>query len=535
MAKSIKIEQLLLQNPSTSFSDKPRPRTPAAKINAIQNRLPAHRPGLVLKTPSTALVSASSPASERFSWEFDKEESASNRRRKRKSPVEDEVFATRKAIRLPRFSVNIFHSEPVNVYPIPNEGVVPRMVKYYLQVWAEQHGRALAFEGHPTPYRSLVFPYALEHAVLFEAMVALSRASWLLQEGIPWSKDSALAYHRANAFAALRLRLTSEVTCADDTTICTIAALTTIDYMLGVHEGAENHIKAMQQIRKIRTDLKGDTPWQYFVISAMKAYDALWKFVKDRNEATTSMAQLSIDSPLRNELPVYPSLPFNIKVCEALSKVSTSFNDMAMAGEMSIQMIDILANLSSTARGDGSATPTSSPPSSPGGRNLLNTIADLRCLSVMATTSIEHKLCFGVIGTCFTLHFGDGKIGEEFNETLQELEDTLIGNGKPRPQQEKAQKSHRECLIWVAMAAAGALEQSELLSAMSMVLDQTLDKYPEEAAHTALEKMLGQSCASSVEGTMTVTPEDKESQQLIISSHLAWASEDSNGEGYSRR
>ena len=194
---------------------------------------------------------------------------------------------------------------------------------------------------------------------------------------------------------------------------------------------------------------------------------------------------------MRSDLPVYPSLPFNIKVCEALSKVSTSFNDMAMVGELSIQMIDILANLSTQARGDGSATPPTSPPSSQGGRGLLHTIADLRCLSVMATTSVEHKLCFGIMGTCFTLHFGDGKLGEDFNETLQDLEDTLIGNGKPRPQQEKTLKTHRDCLIWISVAAAGALEQSELLSAMSMVLDQTLEKYPEETAQwEKLEKIL---------------------------------------------
>jgi hypothetical protein len=98
-----------------------------------------------------------------------------------------------------------------------------------LQVWAPQHGRALAFEGHPKPYQSLVFPYALQHAVLFESMIALARASWLLQERLPWEKDTALAFHRTNAFAALRVRLLSESTCADDTTICTIAALTTID------------------------------------------------------------------------------------------------------------------------------------------------------------------------------------------------------------------------------------------------------------------------------------------------------------------
>ncbi len=98
-----------------------------------------------------------------------------------------------------------------------------------LQVWAPQHGRALAFEGHPKPYQSLVFPYALQHAVLFEGMIALARASWLLQERIPWQTDAALTYHRANAFASLRLRLACEATCADDTTILTIAALTTVD------------------------------------------------------------------------------------------------------------------------------------------------------------------------------------------------------------------------------------------------------------------------------------------------------------------
>ena len=221
------------------------------------------------------------------------------------------------------------------------------------------------------------------------------------------------------------------------------------------------------------------------------SYEALWQFVKDRNEATTSIAQLSIDSPMRSDLPVYPALPFSIKVCEALSKVSTSFNDMAMTGELSIQMIEILANLSAQARGAGSATPPNTPPSSPGGRNLLNTIADLRALSVMATTSIEHELCFGIIGTCFTLHYTTAKIGDDMNETLQELEDTLIGNGKPRPQQEKVLQTHRECLIWISVAAAGALEQSELLSAMSMVLDQTLDTYPDETSEwEILEQIL---------------------------------------------
>jgi hypothetical protein len=249
MAKAIRIEQLLLHNPSTTTgTDRPRPRTPLSIKQATPKRQPTRPQGLALKILPISPVSATSPETERSPWRLDKGEPASSKSRKRKSPVDEDTFvAPNRANRPPRFSVNIFHSEPVNAFPIPNEGVVPRMVKYCrpesfrfrylhplillpdLQVWAPQHGRALAFEGHPRPYQSLVFPHALQHGLLFESMIALARSSWLLQERIPWQTDTALAYHRTNAFAGLRLRLTSEATCADDTTILTIAALTTID------------------------------------------------------------------------------------------------------------------------------------------------------------------------------------------------------------------------------------------------------------------------------------------------------------------
>jgi len=507
MAKSIMIEEMI-RGPYHIGSSR-APSTATGWKHDTSSAQPTSRPQLVVKT-SNSTVRRRLSAVERFSWEFDKKELASVRHsRKRKSPVDDDqAVEPRAATRLPRFSVNIFHSEPINNFPIPAEGCVSRMVKHYLQVWAPQHGRAFAFEGHPTPYRSLVFPFALERAVVFEAIIALSRASWLLQEKIPWFKDSALAYHRANAFAQLRLRLMSQETCADDATIVTIAALTTIDYMLGIHEGAENHIDAMQRIRAIRTDLKGETPWQHFVNASMDAYFSLWTFVKERNAATTSMSQLTIESPLRNDLPLYPSLPFSTKMCEALSKVSPAFNDMALAGQLSIQMIDILASLSTITRSEGGGSPattspttdspsTSSPvssaPSSPGGRNLLNIIADLRCLSMLGTVPIEHLLCFGLIGCSLTLHFGEEKIPEEFNETLQELEDTVVGGGKPRPQQEneKFMKEHQDCLIWISIAAAGALELSELLSPTTKLLHQTLDRYPTETSTwEAMEQIL---------------------------------------------
>ncbi|KAK4942465.1 hypothetical protein LTR10_017761 [Elasticomyces elasticus] len=493
MARSMRIDQLLRRPDATDTDGAVDDPSGWTSDNPVGRPLP--HPELVVKT-SSSIVRTASSAVDRFSWEFDKKELASVRRsRKRKSPINSHVKVTKRPVRLPRFSVNIFFAEPINNFPIPSEGCVPRMVKHYLEVWAPQHGRAFAFEGHPKPYQSLIFPYALERPILFETIVALSRASWLLQEGIPWSRDAALAYHRTNAFNALRLRLASAETCADDTTMTTIAALTTIDYILGFHEGAEKHVSAMKQIRSIRTDLTGETPWQYFLLSTMKAYEALWSFVKDRNDAATSMSQLTIDSPLRNELPVYPSLPFDTKVCEALSKVSSTFNDMALAGELSIQMIDILANLSTITKTGDSPTSNliSSPPSSPGARNLLNIIADLQCISFMGTTPIEHLLCCGLIGCCFRLHYGDEQIGEEYDEALQELEDTLGANGWPRSPQEQAklQKKHLECLIWISVAGASALELSKSYPAASTVLDNTLKKYPKETSRwNTVEKIL---------------------------------------------
>ncbi len=132
MARAIRIDQLLLSNPySTSGNYRPLPRTPVSRKNATLQSRPESRPEIVVKTSPISPVSASSPESDRFSWELERAELASVKHRKRKSPVDEEAFPiANKSTRLPRFSVNIFHSEPVNAFPIPNEGVVPRMVKY---------------------------------------------------------------------------------------------------------------------------------------------------------------------------------------------------------------------------------------------------------------------------------------------------------------------------------------------------------------------------------------------------------------------
>lgn len=101
-----------------------------------------------------------------------------------------------------------------------------------LRVWAPQQGKPFAVEGHSNPYLSLVFPYALQHAVLFESIVAMCRVSSLQAQQMAAVQDRGFVYHHANAKDALQLRLESSTTCADDVTILTLAALATIDVSL---------------------------------------------------------------------------------------------------------------------------------------------------------------------------------------------------------------------------------------------------------------------------------------------------------------
>ena len=208
----------------------------------------------------------------------------------------------------------------------------------------------------------------------------------------------------------------------------------------------------------------------------------MWKFVKDRYEATAGLAELDIRSPIQKELPVYPSLPFSIKVCEALSRVAPAFNDMAMSGELSIQMIDILANVSSLIK-DGTATsPITSPRGSPDSRhNLLHSISDLHYLSIMGTTPLEHFLCYGLMSCCYTLHFDGEKIGEDHNEPLKEFEEALTGDSK-QDLREKVMKKYRNCLLWIYITSAGALAMSDLIPSLSVVLDRAFEQFPDETS-----------------------------------------------------
>lgn len=180
---------------------------------------------------------------------------------------------------------------------------------------------------------------------------------------------------------------------------------------------------------------------------------------------------------------MYASLPFNTKVCEALSKVSPTFNDMAMAGELSVQMIDILANISSLVKDGTISSPINGQRTSPESRaSFLHSIADLKCLSVMGVTLLERFVCHGLIACCYTLHFQGGRNGKDYIETLQDLEGILTSVEKRAMRKSLIDKSYTDCLVWISIAAAGALAMFEYSPTVFVILDHAFVQYPTEMA-----------------------------------------------------
>lgn len=64
---------------------------------------------------------------------------------------------------------------------------------------------------------------------MFESIVAVCRASQLLEQNMDVTNDRAFAFHHQNAQMALQKRLDFPETQSDDTSLLTLAALATID------------------------------------------------------------------------------------------------------------------------------------------------------------------------------------------------------------------------------------------------------------------------------------------------------------------
>ena len=350
-----------------------------------------------------------------------------------------------------------------------------------LRVWAPQQGKPFAFEGHPNPYLSLLFPYALQQPVLFESIVALCRVSWLLENGIDTTQDRAFLYHHGSTRDGLQKRLSSDDTAADDTTLLTVAALSTIDYSLGRHITADMYLRNMRHIVERRGGLRYESPWQVFVSSMIAAFESLWTFIlANHPQPGPELPPLPSQSYLSNEIPVYANHPFPPEYTLALAKVPKAFSELAVSGVLSMQVIRII----------GRIPPEIMIPQVPTGLDqtsiLYKVLTDLLRLVTLAVMKMEHVLCAALIAFSVPLTYGI-PLPESITPTLKICVDTYMSH-LPH-----ADEMDRNCTIWCAMVIASAVEMSSHNSDLYKgVFDQALSKYREAREWKSLERILRQ-------------------------------------------
>jgi len=358
-----------------------------------------------------------------------------------------------------------------------------------IQVWAPQHGVPFALEGHSNPYLSLLWPFALQHDMCFEAIIALCRAAWLTDQGRSSRHDGAYVFHRRNVMDTLRKRLLVSHQCADDATILTIAALGTIDYVLGDHTSAVSNVQVMREVVKVRGGLKSSSPWEQLIKHNVLAYEALWSFLVD----PATLATVNTHSgPMveKAELPIYMTHPFKPEVCEMLSKLPQGFCDVGLNGIFSLQMIRLLHDLGAQ-RAHLSAGKARGETETNSLCKLRTMLTDFHRLATLHTTPTEHFLCYGLIAYCYLLRF------IYFQERPNALDEKAIGalfgsaTATNTGEELGTEAVDRRCFLWTVMLIGAVLQHTEKIpSGWHSVMDQLLDRYHEARDWDMLEQEL---------------------------------------------
>lgn len=124
-------------------------------------------------------------------------------------------------------------------------------------------GGIFAFDGHPNPFLSLLWPVCMQNDVAFEACMLVARASWLAAVGhlSMMDHDATFVHHQANLYALLRERLKSGDRYGEDANLCAIITQFNVDVVRGDWKAARTHFHGMKSLVALRKGIRENSPW----------------------------------------------------------------------------------------------------------------------------------------------------------------------------------------------------------------------------------------------------------------------------------
>ena len=429
-----------------------QPEPPAPKESAHDNADTRQEPKA--STPSSDSPTVQQSISER---EFDE--------------ILRRAIASHPASPLSALPANGTRVDPFTELPIKTDGVVPATLDYFLSICAPMTKEGYTVHGHENPHMTLLFPFMMQSAMLFESVIALCRASILICVGKTPSEDRALTQHRTRAIKGVSESLsTSDAT--SDAVLLSVAMLLTLEYLVGNNAAVAAHRAGLHRMINMRTDLDNGTPWNTFVKAGLDAYKTLGSFVTGEPPDVTTdshgyihetFAGLCLDRPID-----YPALPFPPELCTVLSRLPPGFSELCLSGRLSTQTMQVLASLSGTTTARDSAGYDQTRLDA----EIQAMLSALQRLSLMKIASLEKYITCGLVAYAFQLRR---------LRALNLFHDPTLGSFiKLMPNQEKPDSAReQQCMIWISMAVSGSLSLRTIrMPGTHLVLDKTFELYP---------------------------------------------------------
>ncbi len=139
---------------------------------------------------------------------------------------------------------------PFLAFPIKRTEAVQDTMDYFITICKGTNTDNSMFSGPVNPHLSLLLPYALKHAILFESIISVCRASILISLGRPIWDDYVFVQHRGSTIAKLNEKLKT-TGATDNSALLTVTMLMTLEYLCGDQRGVLMHCKGLERMLEL--------------------------------------------------------------------------------------------------------------------------------------------------------------------------------------------------------------------------------------------------------------------------------------------
>lgn len=412
-----------------------------------------------------------------------------NKRTTEQVPGEEQqgLLKTKYSYRCPspiqQLPVNGHRQDPFVTLPIEATECVTAALDFFLATCVPENRNSEWLVGRPNPHMSMLFPFMLKEAMLFETIIALCRASILLAQGKKAEEDRWFVHHRMRAIKAVTANLTT-VDGISDASILSMTMILTLEYLIGNVAAVATHLGGIQRMMALRPDLDGSTHWKRFVKAGVLAYQSLGSFVTGEPvqiPGTSSgfikeaFSELELDRAL-----TYPTVPFSPDLCTILARLPTGFAELCLSGAISQQTMKLLAFAQATT----SSHSTTAEFDERLDHEVQIMLSALQRLTLMRPSSVERRLFCGLLAFAFQLR--QLRPLNLFHDPALRGFVTFLGQHE-RPDSQRV----RDSMIWVCVAAAGALALRTItMPGSEKPLERIFELYPAAADWNVVEKIL---------------------------------------------